>query len=104
MLPQTTPTEMKSAITPETTTVSVWRARMSAFLRIVFGIIWGIDAWLKWQPDFNKSFTDLVTGAQKGQAPQVQSWIGFWGHLVSSNPHFFAYFTAWMETGLARLS
>jgi thiosulfate dehydrogenase (quinone) large subunit len=74
---------------------------MIAFLRVVFGSIWGIDAWLKWQPDFVKSFTDTVTGAQKGQAPSVQSWIGFWGHLVSSNPHFFAYFTAWMETGLA---
>jgi nitrite reductase (NO-forming) len=65
----------------ESTRVSLWRAQAIAFLRMAFGIVWAIDAWLKWQPEFIKSFSDQVTGAQKDQAPLVQSWISLWGML-----------------------
>jgi len=27
-----------------------------ALIRIVFGLIWAVDAWLKWQPDFAAGF------------------------------------------------
>jgi uncharacterized membrane protein YphA (DoxX/SURF4 family) len=70
-------------------------------LRIAFGVVWGIAAWLKWQPAFINSFTDQVTGSKDGQPPAVQGWISWWGHLVSTNPHFFAYLLACTETTLA---
>ena len=99
---QTVPTEIATAITTtETTRVSLWRARAIAFLRIAFGLIWAIDAWFKWQPGFISSFTDQITKAKQDQPQGVQSWLSFWAHLVGSNPHFFAYLAAAMETALA---
>ena len=73
---------------------------LSLFLRIAFGIIWAIDAWFKWQPDFINSFADQVK-VQKEQPQNVQSWLSFWSHVVGSNPHFFAILTASIETALA---
>lgn len=93
--------EIETAITREQTSVSIWRARAIAALRILFGLIWAIDAYLKWQPGFIKSFVSQITGAKGGQAQGVQAWISFWGHVVGSNPSFFAYFTAVIETALA---
>ena len=83
------------------TTVSPWRARAIAFLRIAFGVVGGIAAWLKWQPGFINSFSDQVTGAKDGQAPLVQNWISFWGNIINTNPHFYAYLIASIETALA---
>ena len=100
---QTIPSEeIETAITTtETTRVSLWRARAIACLRIAFGLIWAIDAWFKWQPGFVSSFTDQVASAKQGQPQGVQSWLSFWAHIVGTNPHFFAYLTAAVETALA---
>ncbi|HZR43650.1 MAG TPA: DoxX family membrane protein [Ktedonobacteraceae bacterium] len=87
--------------TDESTRVALWRARSIAFLRVAFGIVWAVAAWLKWQPKFIDSFVDTITGAKDGQPAPIQSWISWWGHLVSANPHFFAYLTATVETILA---
>ncbi len=83
------------------TRVSTWRAQAIAFLRISFGVVWGIATGLKWQPKFIDSFSDQVTGAKDGQAPLVQNWISFWGNIISANPHFYAYLIASIETALA---
>ena len=99
---RTVPSEIKAAITTtETTRVSLWRARAITLLRLAFGLIWAIDAWFKWQPGFISSFTDQMTKAKQDQPPGVQSWLSFWAHLVGSNPPFFAYVTAAVETALA---
>jgi thiosulfate dehydrogenase [quinone] large subunit len=98
---QTVPSTMQSPITTGLTRVTVWRARSIAFLRIAYGLIWAIAAALKWQPAFISSFSDQVTGAAKDQPQGVQSWINFWGNIVNSNPHFYAYLTATVETALA---
>ena len=83
------------------TTVSAWRAKAIAFLRIAFGVVWAIAAWLKWQPGFINSFSDTVTGAKDGQPPLIANWITFWGNIVATNPHFYAYLVASIETALA---
>ena len=83
------------------TAVSPWRARLIALVRIAFGVIWAIAAWLTWQPGFIDSFKNQVTGASDKSAPAVQSWIGFWGNLVGTNPHLYAYLLASIETALA---
>ncbi len=33
-----------------------WRLQGIGVLRIVFGLVWAIDAWFKWQPDFINNF------------------------------------------------
>lgn len=83
------------------TRVSAWRARVIAFARIIFGIVWVVAAWLKWQPKFINSFSDTVTGAKDGQSAPIQAWISFWGNLINANPHLFAILAASIETALA---
>jgi uncharacterized membrane protein YphA (DoxX/SURF4 family) len=78
-----------------------WRARGLGILRIAFGVVWAIDAWFKWQPDFIHNFVDYLTGAQEGQPAAVRAWIGLWINVVHINPHFFAYAVAVGETAVA---
>jgi len=70
-------------------------------LRVAFGLVWAFAAWLKWQPKFIDSFNDKVTASKGGQSAVVQTWISFWSHLVSTNPHLFAYLLASTETAIA---
>jgi len=78
-----------------------WRPRFIGALRIIFGLVWAIDAWLKWQPAFQNHFLDQVSAAKDGQPSLVEGWIAFWMHLVSINPLLFARVEASIETGVA---
>jgi hypothetical protein len=44
---------MTSTDNPATVrSLPAWRLTGIGLLRIVFGVVWAIDAWFKWQPDF----------------------------------------------------
>ena len=99
---QTYPSDPETFVTTtENTRISSWRARAIAFLRIAFGLVWAIAAWLKWQPQFIDSFASQVTSKKGGQPSVIQSWISFWANLVNTNPHLFAYLLASTETAIA---
>ena len=70
-------------------------------LRILFGVIWLIDAQFKWRPAFIEDFSSYLTGALSGQPAAVQAWIRFWVEIVNVNPTLFAIFVAVAETALA---
>jgi thiosulfate dehydrogenase [quinone] large subunit len=78
-----------------------WRTKGIAALRILFGLIWAIDAWFKWHPVFQRNIVETVTGAKEGQTGLVQAWITFWAHIVASNPMLFARTLATTETAIA---
>jgi thiosulfate dehydrogenase (quinone) large subunit len=78
-----------------------WRTKGIAALRILFGLIWAINAWFKWHPVFQRNIVETVTGAKAGQAGPIQAWIAFWGHIVASNPMLFAHLLAATETAIA---
>ena len=78
-----------------------WKLNAFGALRILFGVIWGIDAWFKWQPDFINSFTTYLSGAQADQPTWVHHWIGFWINVVGVDPTVFAYLVAIGETAIA---
>ena len=80
---------------------ATWRQTGIGIGRIVFGLIWAIDAWLKWQPGFITDFTDYLSGAQKDQPQIIHHWIGFWITTVGIDPRFFAYAVAVGETLIA---
>jgi thiosulfate dehydrogenase (quinone) large subunit len=82
-------------------TFAPWRLKGIGLLRILFGIIWGIDAWFKWQPGFIQGFTDYLAGAQQNQPWPVHHWIGFWINTVGLDPTVFAYGVAIGETAIA---
>jgi thiosulfate dehydrogenase [quinone] large subunit len=78
-----------------------WRGPAFGILRIVFGLVWAIDAAFKWQPDFQTKFVTYLTGALDGQPALVKAWIGLWIDLVKVNPHVFAFVVAVSETAIA---
>ncbi len=82
-------------------TLASWRFKGFGILRIVFGLVWAIDAWFKWQPDFINNFSSYLTGTLDGQPGWVQTWINFWIHIVGVDPHIFAHLVAIGETAIA---
>jgi nitrite reductase (NO-forming) len=73
-----------------------------AVLRIAFGLMWAVDAALKWRSSFTHGgFTDQISGAAAGQPGWLQPWFRFWSHVLSLHPVFFAYLTAVVETAIA---
>ena len=72
-----------------------------AFLRIVFGVVWAVDAWFKWQPEFASGFISYFTSAAQGQPALIASWITWWVHIVSPHPSAWALFIACCETAIA---
>lgn len=93
--------ENQMAALSNVSSMSSWRIKGIGVLRIVFGLIWVVDAWFKWQPDFINSITDYLTGALEGQPTAVQAWINFWINIVNVNPHIFAHIIAISETLVA---
>ncbi len=78
-----------------------WRKNGLGLARILFGFIWAIDAYFKWQPSFVSGFSTYLSGALDGQPALVRDWIGFWINVVQVNPVFFAHLVALAETALA---
>jgi thiosulfate dehydrogenase (quinone) large subunit len=81
--------------------LKLWQEIAFALLRIVFGGIWLVDAYFKWQPSFFGSFTSYLSGNLENQPTIVRDWIAFWIHLVGVNPSFFAFLVALAETAIA---
>ena len=82
-------------------TLAAWRWKGIGILRIVFGIVWAVDAWFKWQPDFINNFSSYLTGTLDGQPPFVKGWITFWIQVIKVDPHVFAHLVAIGETAVA---
>lgn len=69
--------------------------------RIVFGVIWAIDAGFKWTPSFRAGYLDMVSSAAKGQPGWLQPWFHLWTNLITPRVAFFAYSTAIIESLIA---
>lgn len=78
-----------------------WRQKGVGIARIIFGLVWVVDAILKWQPQFQNTFVEQVTAARDGQPGLIQGWISFWTNVVTVNPLLFARLEATTETALA---
>lgn len=81
--------------------IETFKDKGFGLLRIVFGIIWLIDAYFKWSPYFISSFTTYLQNGAQNQSPLVTTWIHFWINVVNINPHFFAIVVAIAETAIA---
>lgn len=92
-------TATTDAAVPRTTPV---RRRLIAVARIGFGMIWAVDAALKWLPSFaTTTFGDKLHDAATGQPPAFASWIHFWESAAATAPTLFAHLLAVAETLLA---
>lgn len=70
-------------------------------LRIGFGLIWGIDAGLKWLPGFRNSFVDMLNGLAAGQPGWLKPWFELWSGLPHPEAMALAYSVAVVETLIA---
>ena len=70
-------------------------------LRLAFGVVWAIDAVLKWLPGYRSSYISQLNGAASGQPAFLHGWFHFWITLQSSSPSFWVDLTRVTETVLA---
>jgi thiosulfate dehydrogenase (quinone) large subunit len=70
-------------------------------VRILFGLIWAIDAFMKWLPGYRHTYIDSLKSAAQGQPSWLHGWFHFWINLQSSAPTLFATLTGLTETTLA---
>jgi uncharacterized membrane protein YphA (DoxX/SURF4 family) len=77
------------------------RCRPRDAFRIGFGLVWLIDAGLKWEPAFRTGFTAMLREAAHGQPGWLHGWFHLWISMVAPNSGFFAYSTAVIETLVA---
>ncbi len=80
---------------------TAYLAKHVATLRIVFGLMWAINATFKWQSAFRNGFLDQITAAAAGQPAWLHGWFHFWIQLLSHNPHLFALLATIIETFIA---
>jgi nitrite reductase (NO-forming) len=70
-------------------------------VRMLFGVIWAIDAFLKWLPGYRHTYIDNLRSAAQGQPSWLHGWFHFWINLQASAPTLFATLTGLTETTLA---
>jgi nitrite reductase (NO-forming) len=70
-------------------------------LRVSFGIIWLIDAVLKWLPGFRSGYMGAIMAEAQGQPGWLKPWFDFWISFQHPRVTFFAYLVAIAETLIA---
>ena len=70
-------------------------------LRISFGIIWLIDAVLKWLPGFRTDYMGAIMGEAQGQPGWLKPWFDFWIRFQHPYAMPLAYLVAVAETLIA---
>jgi len=70
-------------------------------VRLLFGLIWAIDAVLKWLPGYRHDYLSNLKSVAQGQPSWLHGWFHFWISLQSHAPTLFAVLTGVMETCLA---
>lgn len=91
--------QRRSAPRIATLRLPVWHIRALGILRIVFGLVWAVDAGFKWVPSFVDNFSSYLSS--DGQPRVVGAWINFWTDTINVDPHVFAHLVAIGETAVA---
>ncbi|MFZ1994945.1 MAG: hypothetical protein WAU75_12605 [Solirubrobacteraceae bacterium] len=70
-------------------------------VRLLFGVIWAVDAYLKWLPGYRDTYISNLKQVAQGQPSFLHGWFQFWINLQSGAPTLFATLTGVAETALA---
>jgi uncharacterized membrane protein YphA (DoxX/SURF4 family) len=70
-------------------------------LRLAFGVVWAINAVLKWLPGYRSSYLSQLKATAQGQPAFLHGWFHFWITLQSGAPSVWADLTGVTETALA---
>jgi len=85
----------------EARVVAKRHARAVAGVRIVFGVVWLVDASLKWTPHFINGYLDHLAEGAAGKPDWLQPWFRFLHDVQAPAPRTAAYFVAAVETLIA---
>jgi thiosulfate dehydrogenase (quinone) large subunit len=96
-----TPTRIAERPAPPSARFHGGVVRRVEILRLAFGLVWLVDAYLKWQPAFIDGYARNVAEGAAGQPGWLRPWFRFWRHIVKLDPHLLAYATAAIETLIA---
>ena len=67
-----------------------WRPGLGAdAVRLTFGIVWLVDASLKWLPGFRTSLVSTMQEAADGQPSWLHGWFSFWVNLIAPRASLF---------------
>ncbi len=80
---------------------SGWPGVATGAARTAFALIWAIDAYLKWRPEFAAHLLGYLQNASHGQPLWLGPWFSFWINLVRPMPDVFAWLTRIIETAIA---
>jgi thiosulfate dehydrogenase [quinone] large subunit len=72
----------------------------AAVVRILFGLLWAIDALFKWLPGFvnGQTLTHELGGAAGVSLPVEHQWLQLWNTVGLADPSLFAHILAVIET------
>jgi len=71
---------------------------LKSFIRVILGIVWLIDGYLKFSPGLVDSFPALIKS--EGQPAWLQPWFNFWSSVTSANAAPFVYIIGTLEVAL----
>ena len=71
---------------------------LKSFIRVILGIVWLIDGYLKFSPGLIDSFPALIKS--EGQPVWLQPWFNFWSSVTSANAAPFVYSIGTLEVAL----
>ncbi len=88
---------------PVLPTWTLRRLHGAAVVRILFGLLWAVDAVFKWLPGFidGRTIGDELGRAPEVSTPIVHEWLVLWNTIGTANPPVFAHVIAVLETLVA---
>jgi thiosulfate dehydrogenase [quinone] large subunit len=74
-----------------------------ASVRILFGLVWAIDAAFKFEPAFYRhhALIGYIKSVDVGMPSWLNPWFHFWFHLIGGAPGFYAFTIIVLETLIA---
>ena len=80
---------------------SLWADTAAGVIRTAFGLVWAIDAYLKWRPVFFENYLSYVSSISNGQPNWLLPWFNLWISVIKPDPNLFAWLTRFVETAIA---
>lgn len=85
----------------ESSASSTWTGAAIGAARAGFGIIWAVDAYLAWRPEFAAHYVGYLQNAATSQPSWLKGWFALWLGIVSAATPLFVSLTRTFETLLA---
>lgn len=79
----------------------MWLTAAVSAVRAAFGLIWAIDAFLTWRPEFAAHYVGYLQNALNGQPQWLQPWFQMWIGIVTPAQGLFIWLTRIIETLIA---